>query len=223
MHQHQIYIFPQCNLILYNIKSLLTRWYVIWNMNARRVSNQGAIQSLYNALCRTEYLQAFSTDEPEKFDFFYCIYVCICSGDAHLTSADCFPFCFLSDHFFFLSIFSSEVHLPCHSPQCSALHCTALPFRQQSGHAVPSPDPFLLFFFNAIDPFSNMQVYAWCSVYWRSDWHKLFKLFFFHMRSVNSKDIGGWVGGELGVGCRARVKGGWQTRLNCFKIALCSS
>lgn len=151
--------------------------------------------------------------------FFYCIYVCICSGDAHLTSA---VFNFVS----FLIIFF--VHLLCRGAPTlsqSSVLCSAL--LSPSGNNLVTLCLLLIlfyyFFFNVIDPFSNMQVYAWCSVYWRSDWHKLFKLFFFFPLEVNSKDIGGWVGGELGVGCRARVKGGWQTRLNCFKIALCSS
>ena len=38
--------------------------------------------------------------------------------------------------------------------------------------------------------------------------------FFFFSLEVSSEDIGGWVGGELGVGRRAKVKGRWQTRLN---------
>lgn len=35
--------FTQCNLSLYNLKCILTWWYVIWNVNTRRVLNQGAI------------------------------------------------------------------------------------------------------------------------------------------------------------------------------------
>lgn len=131
-------------------------------------------------------------------------------------------FPFWSFLFFFVHLlFRGAPTLSQSSVLCSALH-------SPSGNNLVTLCLLLILFyysfFNVIDPFSNMQVCAWCSVYWCSDWHKLFKLFFFFFPlEVNSKDIGGWVGGELGVGCRARVKGGWQTRLNCFKIALCPS
>lgn len=174
MHQHKIHISPQRNLILHNIKSVLTRWYVIWNMNTRRLSNQGAILSLYNALCRTEYLQVLNTDEPEKF-YFFTASMCA-SALATLIWHRLTVFHFVSFLIIFLSIFSSEVHLPCHSPQCSALH-------SPSGNNLVTLFLLLILFyyyyFNVTDPFSSMQVCAWCSFYWLSDWQKLFKLFFF--------------------------------------------
>lgn len=139
-----------------------------------------------------------------------------CSFDIGWLFSILFPVCFVL--FFSWSIFSSEVHLPSYGPQCSALLCS--PFQATIWSRCAFSWSF--FFFYVIDPFSSIQVCAWCSFYWLSDWQKLFKFFFFSLE-VNSKDIGGSVGGELGVGCGAKVKGGWQTRLNCFKIALCSS
>lgn len=178
---------------------------MVWNMNTCGYTVTILLSAEQNT-CKP------STQRSMRNVIFYCIYVCIWFGNAHMTS--CYPFCFLTD--LFLSIFSSEVHLPSHV--LSALLCVPFQATIWSRCAFPWSRSFFL---NVIDPFSSMQVCSWCSFFWLSDWQKLFKLFL--PSEVNSKDIGGWVGGELGVGCRARVRGGWQTRLNCFKTALFSS
>lgn len=132
------------------------------------IKSRGYTLSLYVAFCRIEYLHVFNTDEHEEFNFL--LHLCVHlvwqrSFDIGWLLPILFPF-----WSFFWSIFSTEVHLPSHSPQCSALHFL-------SGNNLVTLW-LLLFFFYVIDPFRSMQVCAWCSFYWLSDWQKLFKVFF---------------------------------------------
>lgn len=66
-------------------------------------------------------------------------------------------------------------------------------------------------FIDVIDSSSSMHASAWCSftesVTGKSYLRVVVFCFFFSIE-VNWKDIGGWVGGELGVGCRAIVNVG---------------
>lgn len=184
----------------------------------KSIQSRSFTVSLCIALCRTKYLQAFNTDKEEfLFSIFLFFTASICaSALATLILyrlAVFFFFFFGFFHLFFVHLlFRGAPTFSQSSVLCSAL--------QQSGHAVPSPD----LFFYVIDPFSSRQCVL-DSAFTDSVTGKSYLSFFFFFSSaleVNSKDIGGWVGGELGVGCSSRVKGGWQTRLNCFKIALCS-
>lgn len=157
--------FPQCNLILYNLKRVLTQWYVIWNMITRRVSEE------YVALCRIEHLQAFRW--AWEIVFFFLLHLCVHlvwqrSFEIGWLFSILFPF----NHFFW-SIFSSLQRCTYLLTVLSALLC--VPFQA----TIWSPSAFSWSFFYVIDPYSSMQVCAWCSFYWLSDWQKLFKLFFF--------------------------------------------
>lgn len=129
--------------------------------------------------------------------FYVLLHLCILFGSTHLKSVDRNPFFFLSDNFF--------VH-PLHLPsQGSPFSLLCAPFQATIWSILSSPELYVFFLFNVIDSSSSMHAWARCSItesVTGKSYLRVVGFSFFPNRS-KLKDIGGWVGGELGVGCRA--------------------